>query len=687
MSAVLDKPTEPTDPTEPAGPAAPAAPHAAATPAKAPGPLARMGANPHLVLLLLAALTVVVSAVVTSAGSGGGVRWPHELTYDLRTPLDDFNRWLVDNRTTSPVFLYGLLHISNWAESSVDGVQSALEALGFLGVTVAAVALAWYAGGAGPRRRALRTAATALVTFAVIGLLGVWEPAMETLALMVVCVAASALVGLLLGLAAGLSPRAQRLLNPVFDTMQVLPAFSYLLPFVLIFDIGIPSAFVATVIYAAPPMARLTALGLRGADPAALEAAASLGASGWQRLRTARLPLARRQMLLGLNQTIMMCLSMVVLASLIGSGGLGEEIYRALSVVDVGMALPAGIAVVLLAVWLDRTTAAAGERLDDAPGGGGLRGRLLWPLLAALTAGAAALGAALGRQEWPEGWTVAIDGPVNTVVNWIEDHLGSGVPVLGGTLTWAEGFATYVINPLRDALQATPWWALLLLAAALGYAAGRRRAALTAALALGATGALGLWTRSLDTLSQVIAALAVTLLLGFALGVLAARSGWVERLLRPVLDTMQTLPQFIYLIPMIALFSGGRTAGVAAAVIYALPAVVRITAQGLREVEPAALEAARSLGASTGQQLRQVQLPLARPALLLAVNQGVVLVLSMVVIAGMIGGGALGFDVVKGLAKGDLGLGMTAGLAIVCLGVLLDRTTQPGAGVRERSPR
>ncbi|NGO78684.1 ABC transporter permease subunit [Streptomyces sp. YC504] len=649
-----------------------------------PGPAARLMAHPKAVLLLLALLVAVVSAAV--AGSG---EWPGDLTVDVRTPLTDFNEWLVDNRTTHPLFLYFLLHISNTAESAVDGVFSALESLGFLGVTVAAVLIAWYAGGAGLRRRALVTAGTAFGTFAVIGVLGMWEPAMDTLSLMIVCVAVAAVIGVLLGLLAGLSDRAERMLRPVFDTMQVLPAFSYLLPFVLIFDIGVPSAFVATVIYAVPPMARLTALGLRGADPAALEASASLGASPLQRLWTARFPLARKQMLLGLNQTIMMSLSMVVLATVIGAGGLGEPIYKALAVVDVGQALPPGIAIVLLAIWLDRTTAAAGERLDD-PEEGVRTSRTAWLLRGVVAAGIAAatvIGSALGRQEWPENWVVSIADPVNDVTGWIERELSAGIPLIGGTQTWADGFAVYVLNPLRSALVGTPWWALLVVAGILAYTVGRLRAAVTVVLALGAIGAMGLWTRSMDTLSQVIAALALTLLIGFAVGVLAARVGWVERVIRPILDTLQTLPAFIYLIPMIALFTGGRFAGVAASVLYALPAVIRITTQGIRQIDPSALEAARSLGASTGQQLRQVQIPLARPALLLAVNQGVVLVLSMVVIAGMIGGGALGVDVIKGLTKGDLALGLTAGIAIVCLGVLLDRISQPAAAVKERGLR
>ncbi|MDI3405458.1 ABC transporter permease [Streptomyces cavernicola] len=642
---------------------------------QAPGPLARLAANPKALLLIAALLLAVVSAVV----SGSGV-WPEGLTFDLRTPLTELNQWLVENRESHWIFLYFLLHISNTAESSVDLVVTLLESLGFIGVTVLAVLLAWYAGGAGLHRRALRTAGTALVTFLVIGLLGMWEPAMETLGLMVICVIASALVGLVLGLVAGLSDRGERVLRPVFDTMQVLPAFSYLLPFVLIFDVGVPAAFAATVIYAAPPMARLTALGLRGADPVALEASRSLGATPWQQLKTARIPLARRQMFLGLNQTIMMCLSMVVLASMIGAPGLGEEIFRALSILDIGQSLGAGIAIVLIAVWFDRTTAAAGDRLDDPAAVRSTGGSLIQGGVVVVgTAVAAVVGSAIGRVEWPDEWVVSISGPVNSATAWIEDELGSGIPVIGGTLTWASGFANYVINPMRDALQATPWWAILVLGGVLAYLAGRWRAAVTTVLALGVIGGMGLWTRSMDTLSQVIAALVLTLILGFAIGILAARVDWLDRAIRPVLDTMQTMPQFIYLIPMVALFMGGRFAGVAAAVIYALPAVVRITDQGIRSINPAALEAARSLGATTGQQLRQVQIPLARKSLLLAVNQGVVLVLSMVVIAGMIGGGALGVDVVKGLAKGDLGLGMTAGIAIVCLGILLDRVSQPGA--------
>ncbi|HET6634524.1 MAG TPA: ABC transporter permease subunit [Streptomyces sp.] len=665
---VTEKPGDAKQPTPPAG--------------GGPSPLARLGANPKMLALGVAVLVAVVSAVVTGSGS-----WPHAWTVDFSTPLGNLDEWIVSNRQSSWIFVYFLLHFSNWANAGVDGITTLLDSFGWIGVTVLGTLVAWAAGGADFSRRALRVAGTALGVFVVCGVLGMWERTMETLSLMIVCVAVAVLLGFLLGLVAGLSDRGERMLRPVFDTMQVMPAFAFLLPFVLIFGIGIPSALIATVIYAAPPTARLTSLGLRGADPTALEASASLGASPWQRLRTARLPLARRQMMLGINQTIMMCLSMVVLAALIGSGGLGADIYEALAALEMGQALTAGIAVVLLAVLLDRTTAVAGERLDDVarPRTARLRSRVVWSGTGVLTIVFAMVGALIWEQKWPYQYTIDFATPAQSALTWLINHIKEGIPGLGGTYTWAQGFTEGILNPLRDGLDATPWWAVVLVVAVLGWIVGTWRAALSAVLALVLIGVMGLWGQSVDTLSQVLAGLFLTLLFGFLIGIAAGRSDRLERVLRPILDTMQTMPQFVYLIPVVYLFSLSRAAGIAAAVIYAMPAVIRITAQGVRYVDPASLEAAQSLGATRRQQLLGVQLPLARRQLLVAVNQGVVLVLSMVVIGGLVGGGALGYSVVRGLSKGDLGLGLPAGIAIVCLGVVLDRITQPSLRKRAES--
>ncbi|MER6348800.1 ABC transporter permease [Streptomyces sp. NPDC001595] len=612
-------------------------------------------------LAVLALAAIVLVPLAHSRWASGS--WPDALTVDLTGPLTDTSGWIIDNRDSHPLFLYFFGHVSNAVVLSVRAVYLALLAAGWAGVTALGAFVAWRVAGA---RLALGTAAA----FLACGLLGMWVPTMQTLALMTVAVLASVAVGALLGLAAGLSDRMDRILRPVLDTMQVLPAFAYLLPVVLVFGIGVPAAVLATVVYAAPPMARLTALGLRGADRGVLEAVESLGATARQRLLTARLPLARKELLLGVNQTIMMALSMAVIASVIGAGGLGDRVYQALASVDVGAALAAGIPIVLLAVVLDRVTGAAG-------GGTAAPRRALWPYALAAAVAVTAAGRLTGRADWPEAWTLNIATPVNRAVDWMTDHLYSGVPVVGGTGDWAARFTTWVLDPLRDGLQWLPWWSVLLVVAALAWLIGTWRTTLTAVLAMAAIGELGVWEPSLDTLSQVLAAVAVTLVLGVATGVAAARSDRFERLLRPVLDVLQTMPQFVYLIPVVALAGVGRAPAVAAAVVYALPAVVRITAQGLRQVDPAALESARSLGATGGQQLRQVQLPLARRSLLLAVNQGVVLVLAVVIIGGLVGGGALGYDAVFGLAQGDLATGLVAGAAIVCLGLMLDRVTQP----------
>ncbi|MFJ8280880.1 ABC transporter permease [Streptomyces griseoviridis] len=631
-----------------------------------PGVLRSRAAHKLLLLALAAAVLVPLANARWASGS-----WPDALTVDLTAPLTRVSDWIIDNRDSHPLFLYFFGYVSNAVVLSVRAVYLVLLGIGWAGVAALGALIAWRVAGV---RLALGSAAA----FLACGLLGMWVPTMQTLALMVVAVLASVAVGLLLGLAAGLSDRLDRALRPVLDTMQVLPAFAYLLPVVLVFGIGVPAAVLATVVYAAPPMARLTSLGLRGADKEVLEAVESLGATARQRLLTARIPLARRELLLGLNQAIMMALSMAVIASVIGGGGLGDRVYQALASVDVGAALAAGIPIVLLAVVLDRVTGAAGACGDAGTPTGAGRARRAYALgsLGALAVVAVA-GRLAGGLDWPDGWTLNIAEPVNKAVDWMTAHLYSGVPVIGGTADWAGHFTTWVLDPVRGGLQWLPWWSLLLIVAALAWLIGTWRTALTAVLALAAIGVLGLWKPSLDTLSQVLAAVAVTLVLGVLTGIAAARSDRVERALRPVLDVFQTMPQFVYLIPVVALFGVGRAPAVAAAVVYALPAVVRITAQGLRQVDPAALESARSLGATPWQQLRQVQLPLARRSLLLAVNQGVVLVLAVVIIGGLVGGGALGYDVVYGLAQGDLATGLVAGAAIVCLGLMLDRVTQP----------
>jgi glycine betaine/proline transport system permease protein len=199
----------------------------------------------------------------------------------------------------------------------------------------------------------------------------------------------------------------------------------------------------------------------------------------------------------------------------------------------------------------------------------------------------------------------------------------------------------------------------------------------TAVVCLALVALLGLWEHSMETMATVLIATAITLLIGLAFGILSARNARFRAFLRPILDTAQTLPAFVYLVPAIALFSAGRFTAIVAALIFAAPPVIRLVEVGIRSVPATPIEAARSMGASSRQILLKVQIPMARRAILLATNQGIIQVLAMVIVAGIVGAGALGFDVVTGYSQAyNFGIGLAAAIALVLLGITLDRMTQ-----------
>jgi glycine betaine/proline transport system permease protein len=239
-----------------------------------------------------------------------------------------------------------------------------------------------------------------------------------------------------------------------------------------------------------------------------------------------------------------------------------------------------------------------------------------------------------------------------------------------------------LINPIQEVLTTSPWWLVIYCVVGIALIVGGAGPALTAAICLFLIIAIQLWEHSMETLTSVLVATAMTLLLGAALGIASARNAAFSAGLRPLLDAAQTMPAFVYLIPAVALFGPTRFTGIVAALIYAVPPVIRLVEAGIKAVPPTVVEAATSAGSTPRQLLFKVQLPMARPALLVAANQGIVLVLAMVVVGGLVGAGGLGYDVVAGFARRDFfGEGLAAGIAIVLLGIMLDRITQ-GAGRR-----
>jgi glycine betaine/proline transport system permease protein len=232
------------------------------------------------------------------------------------------------------------------------------------------------------------------------------------------------------------------------------------------------------------------------------------------------------------------------------------------------------------------------------------------------------------------------------------------------------------VQPLQEFLAGTPWFVTVAGLTAIALVVSGIRPAVTTLLMFATIGFIGMWEPAMDTFSQVLVATVLTVAIGVALGIWAAESKTVSRLLRPVNDVLQTLPQLVYIIPFIYLMPVSIVPGIVAGVLYAFPVVVRLVERGVRDVAPDAVEAAGAFGATRRQVLVKVKVPLAGDAIMLGVNQGIIMVLAVVVIGGLVGSGGLGYLVAEGLVRGHFGLGVVASLAILALGIALDRVTQ-----------
>jgi glycine betaine/proline transport system permease protein len=602
--------------------------------------------------------------------------WPQGLIYALNVRLDEVYNWIVVNQGSSWIYVYFLNQISSFLNWVVTELTNLLNGLTWIGVPLAL-------GGITLRWCGWRASLVVLAALASFGFMGLWTESMDTLALMIASVSVSLAIGIPLGIWAGRSDGFNRVITPVLDAMQIIPAFAYLMPVVILFSIGNPSAVIVTVIYAVPPAVRITALGIRSVAANAVEAADSMGATRMQVLGKVQLPLARRTIMLGVNQTIMMALSMVVIASLIGGAGLGDVIVSSLTTLDVGSATIGGAAIVFLAIALDRATSAAGARADLAVHDTSetrRKRRLITGAGLVVVVVATLVARAFGAGAFPEPLSARGDlvGWINSAVTWAESP---SHPIYPATSNFGDFLVNWGLEPLRSFMVGTPWYLMIAGAMLIALTVAGRRQAIEVGLFLAAIGVMGVWTDAMDTASQVIVATALTLLLGFLVGVWASESPRVERVLRPILDALQTLPQFVYLVPVVALFNVGRVPGIIASVLYAMPVVIRLVTAGLRDVSATAVEAASSFGASRLQLLLKVKIPLARPAIMLGINQGIIMVLAVVIVAGLVGGGALGYEVVVGLNRDAFGDGVVASLAILCLGIVLDRITQTGARV------
>ena len=282
------------------------------------------------------------------------------------------------------------------------------------------------------------------------------------------------------------------------------------------------------------------------------------------------------------------------------------------------------------------------------------------------------------------GSTVTLKKSVRQVTGtWIDDR----VDWLTREADWMFGglssAVAYSLVSIEDALKWVPWPVMVVALALLSYAVGRW---LLMAFATGAMlyfGFMGLWENTVDTIALMVVSVAISVSIGLPIGVVASRSRLADNILRPILDAMQTMPSFVYLLPGVLFFGLGAPAGVFATIVYAVPPVIRLTNLGIRQVDTEVVEAARSFGSSPFQLLTKVQIPMALPTIMAGINQTTMMALAMVTIASMVAAGGLGDDVLRALQKNQPGNGAIAGLSIVFLAIIIDRITQSVARAQE----
>ncbi|MXZ78130.1 MAG: ABC transporter permease subunit [Acidimicrobiia bacterium] len=623
----------------------------------------RTASDSRLARFILAIGTILVLVLVFRLFTNFSV-FPDSWDVGLADPIDRARRWLIKNQTSHWLYTVYLNPITDAIGWGIRRLESILKWFPWFSYPLFTGVGLWWTRG--------RVAgALGLASVTLIGVIDLSEESFATLALMGVSVLIAMVIGIPLGIAAWRSDAVARVVRPTLDAMQTMPGFVYLIPFVLLFGVGRVPALISTVIFALAPVVRLTEVGLRTVPQVTVEASEMFGATERQTLRLVRLAQARPAIFAGMNQTTMLAMSMVVIAAFIGAGGLGQVVLRAMQSIEVGKASEAGIAIVIMAIVLDRFStgiATADPGRDARP--------IKWLALAVSAVGI--VGGLLGHNKFPESLNWQFAPYVDDATDWARDNLydigGSGI----GTGPFSDFVTLEFVTPLRELLASDiPWPAMIGIGVVLGLWARGIRLAIGIGAALFAIGFLGMWALSMDTLAQTIVGVAITLIIGVPVGIMSSHNDLLRTALKPVLDFFQTIPSFVLLVPVITLFHVGRIPGIIASVIYALPAAVHYTDLGLRRVPAEIHEAAESFGATRGQRLRRVEMPLAAPELMVAVNQVIMLILAMVVIAGLVGGGGLGLEAVRGLRRSDaVGRGFEAGIAIVLLASILDRLTR-----------
>ncbi|MER9682238.1 ABC transporter permease subunit [Mesorhizobium sp. M0184] len=510
--------------------------------------------------------------------------------------------------------------------------------------------------------------------FVYIALFGQWTSAMLTLGLISIAVPFCIVTGLFAGIWAWRKPWAERLLiSPALDLMQTIPTFAYLIPMLLLFGNSPVSAMIATAIFATPPMVRATMLGLSRVPSEIDDFSEMAGCTARQKLWRVQLPSARPTLMVGVNQVIMLALNMVIIASMIGAGGLGYDVLLALRALKVGEAMEAGLAIVALAIALDRLSQAIahnhakGHVYQDVSPSFWRRYPNL-TLAIVIVAATTLLGLFVPAFAAVPKVITFTTAPVwKAAVNWITINFFDTIEAFRVALI------LNVLNPVRAFCEGFPWLGAVFLLGLAGYQLGGLRLAALVAALTGFCAVTGLWEKTMATVYLCGISAFIACLIGIPIGLMASRSDRFEKIVTPVIDTLQVLPSFCFIIPVVMLFRVGDVTAMIATVAFAVVPAIRYTNHGIRQVPPALIEAAKVSGCTKRQTFFRVQLPLALPEIMLGVNQTILMALAMIIICAMVGTRDLGQEVFIALSKADSGRGIVAGLAIAFIGIVADR--------------
>ena len=506
-------------------------------------------------------------------------------------------------------------------------------------------------------------------TFVWIAVMGQWKWAMETLSVIVVAAPLSIVIGLAVGTLAWRSRFAERIINPLLNIAQSMPHFAYMIPVVVFIGVGPKAGAIVTVIFSVPPMIRMTLLGLRAVSPEIIESGKMSGATRWQLMTRVRLPAARTELLIGVNQVIMQSLAMVVLASFIGMPGLGQKLLQLLQALKIGLSVEIGITIVLLAVVLDRLSKAWAVKQPEhhAPGASWIQRHRYWVIWAGLVAiglGLAALHPYFIEVDRKQALSLA--GPIDSLV-------GGFIDMISPVTDWLRWFLiTWILIPVRDAFLWLPTSAVLVLLAGIGWRIGGARSALICLAFVLPIALSGWWDRAMITVYTVTVSAALALIIGVPLGIFGASKPVRAQRFLLICDTLQTFPSFIYLIPVVMLFGVNDVAVIAAVMVFATVPIIRYTIEGLRGIPPEIVESAEMSGSTNGQILWHVKLPLAVPTLVVGANQSIMFALFMVIIAAFIGTQDLGQEMQRALSSTDVGKGLVLGFAVAFMGMMTD---------------